>query len=110
MLENELRAAEYKIGLFGIGADGHTAGVLPRSVAVNAMGWSVAYDAGTFERITITPKTIVKLDEAVAFAQGKEKWKVVEDLEKNDLDIHEQPAQILKKVPLLKIFTNYKTK
>lgn len=109
-LKEELHNAEYRIGLFGIGADGHTAGILPGSPAVDAPGWSFAYSAGAFERITITPKTIVELDEVVAFVQGKEKWKVMEDLKKNNLDIHKQPAQILKKVPLLKIFTNYKTK
>lgn len=109
-LEEELCKAEYKIGLFGVGADGHTAGILPKSEAVNSSKWSIAYDTEKFERITITPKTIVRLDEAVAFIQGEEKWKIVEDLEKRNLNISEQPAQILKKVPLLTIFTNYKIK
>ncbi len=107
-IDKELSLTEYKIGLFGIGSDGHTAGILPKSEAVNEQQWSVAYNTEKFERITITPKTIVRLDEAVAFVQGQEKWKVIFDLEKNDLDIFSQPAQILKKIPLLTIFTNYK--
>lgn len=107
-LEHELSAAEYKIGLFGIGADGHTAGILPKSVAVNAQEWSTTYDTEKFERITITPKTIERLDEIIVFMQGEEKWSVIENLEKNNLDIFEQPAQILKKVPLLTIFTDKK--
>jgi len=110
-LEEELSKAEYKIGLFGVGADGHTAGILPKSEAMNnASELSVAYDTEKFERITVTPKTIAKLDEAVAFIQGEEKWKIVEDLMKKNLNIFEQPAQILKRVPLLTIFTDYKIK
>jgi 6-phosphogluconolactonase/glucosamine-6-phosphate isomerase/deaminase len=65
------------------------------------------YDTPTFSRITITPKAIEKLDEAVVWMQGENKWNVLKDLEK-DIDIKKQPAQILKKVPLLTIFTDYK--
>ena len=109
-LEEEFRSADYKVGLFGIGKDGHVAGILPGSPAVLVAGWSAAYDAGKFERITITPETIVKLDEAVVFAEGEEKWPIIRDLAENDLDISQEPAQILKKVPLLTIFTDYKLK
>ena len=100
---------EYRIGLFGIGRDGHTAGILPGSLAVDAEGYAFAYKTEKFERITITLKTIEKLDEIIVWAQDKEKWKVIENLLLNEnTDIIKQPAQILKKVPLLTIFTDYK--
>lgn len=107
ILGQELKAAEYKIGLFGIGTDGHTAGILPESEAVKATDLAYGYKTEKFERITVTFKTIEKLDEAVVWMQGEEKWKVLESLEK-EIDVIEQPAQILKKVPLLTIFTDYK--
>ena len=97
---------QYKIGLFGIGSDGHTAGILPGSGAVLSKKLAFGYDAPTFSRITITPKAIEKLDEAIVWAQGKEKWEVLKDLQKNN-SILKQPAQILKKVPVLTIFTDY---
>ena len=109
-LEKELKKADYKIGLFGVGKDGHTAGIIPKSDAVKSQAWACNHKTPQFERITITPKTIEKLDEAVIFMQGEEKWKVVEDLETKDIDINLQPAQILKKVPLLTLFTDYKKK
>jgi 6-phosphogluconolactonase/glucosamine-6-phosphate isomerase/deaminase len=65
------------------------------------------YDTPTFSRITITPKVIEKLDEAVVWAQGEDKWGVVKDLIRNEIKIEKQPAQILKKVPLLTIFSDY---
>lgn len=106
-LDQQLKIADYKIGLFGIGKDGHTAGILPESVAVLSQDLAVSYDTPIFVRITITPKTIEKLDEAVVWMQGEDKWKVVKDLIENDIEIIKQPAQILKKVPLLTIFTDY---
>lgn len=107
ILNEEFMITEYKIGLFGIGADGHTAGILPESVAVKCQELACGYDTPSFSRITMTALAIEKLDEVVVFAQGEEKWKVIKNLEK-DIDIIKQPAQILKKVPLLTIFTDYK--
>ncbi len=109
-LDQELklnRENKYIIGLFGVGADGHTAGILPESEAVRSGGWALGYDTPIFPRITITPKVIEQLDEAVVWLQGKEKWSALEDLKK-DIEIAKQPAQVLKKVPLLTIFTDFK--
>lgn len=114
-LAYEFNIAGYTIGLFGVGADGHTMGILPDSEAVNSEDLAFGYETRTFSRITITPALIEKLDEAVVFMQGKEKWGVLEDLaspvgsrpmEKN-IAIIKQPAQVLKKVRLLTIFTDY---
>jgi 6-phosphogluconolactonase/glucosamine-6-phosphate isomerase/deaminase len=106
-LNEEFTRAEYKIGLFGIGADGHTAGILPESLAVSAKDLAFGYETATFSRITITFKAIEKLDEIVVWAQGEDKWKVLKELQ-TDIDIIKQPAQILKKVPLLTIFSDMK--
>ncbi len=106
-LEIELQKADYKIGLFGVGTDGHTAGILPESGAVFADDLVFGYNTPTFLRITITLQMIEKLDQAVVFMQGKEKWPVLQDL-KTIIEISKQPAQILKKVPSLTIFTDYK--
>lgn len=108
VLETELKLAEYKIGLFGVGVDGHTAGILPESPAAIASGFAFSYETPIFSRITITPKVIEALDEAVVFMQGKEKWEVIKDLLEKNVEIVKQPAQLLKKVPLLTIFTDYK--
>ncbi|MFA6353388.1 MAG: 6-phosphogluconolactonase [Candidatus Paceibacterota bacterium] len=109
-IEREFKLAEYKIGLFGVGADGHTSGILPESGAVNSEDLAYGYDTPTFSRITTTPKAIEKLDEVVAWIQGKNKWSIVENLQEKDIDIAKQPAQVLKRVLLLTIFTDYKNK
>lgn len=107
-LKQELVAADYRIALFGIGKDGHTGGMLPESPAVTYENFAFGYDTETFSRITVTPKVVEKLEEVVVWVQGEEKWGVVESLKEKNIDITKQPAQILKKVPLLTIFTDYK--
>jgi 6-phosphogluconolactonase/glucosamine-6-phosphate isomerase/deaminase len=106
-LKEELTNADYKIGLFGVGSDGHTAGILPQSVAVTYEEIVCGYTTENFERITTTPKLIKNLDEAVVFIQGEAKWGVVKDLNEKNIDLETQPAQILKSIPLLTIFTDY---
>jgi len=107
MLKEEISKADYKIGIFGIGIDGHTAGILPKTEAVNSNEFAFAYETEKYDRITITPKTILMLDEAIVYAMGDIKWPLIENL-KNEISIEEMPAQILKKVRLLTIFTDYK--
>ena len=106
-LKIELEKAEYKIGLFGVGKDGHTAGNLPGSIAVTSTDFASHYDTPAFSRITMTPLAIQKLDEAVVWMQGEEKWPVVKDLIENNIEIIKQPAQVLKRISLLTIFTDY---
>jgi 6-phosphogluconolactonase/glucosamine-6-phosphate isomerase/deaminase len=103
----EMVSVNYRLGFFGIGADGHTAGILPGSPACQAPTFAMGYETGEFTRITMTYPAIEKLDEAVVYAVGQSKWPVLDQLEL-DLPIEQQPAQILKKVPKLTIFNDYK--
>ena len=106
ILKEELDKADYKIGIFGIGIDGHTAGILPYTKAVNDKELVCSYNTEEFNRITITPSVVKVLDEAVIYAMGDSKWPIIEKL-KGDVSIEEMPAQILKSVPKLTIFTDY---
>lgn len=105
-LNSEFKKADYKLALLGIGADGHTAGILPSSDALRSSGLVCFYNTELYNRITVTPSAISLLDEVIVYANGKEKWTAIENLYK-DIDIALEPAQILKKVPLLTIFTDY---
>lgn len=106
-LQRELQQADWAIGLFGMGADGHTAGMLPGSPAVHADSYAEVYDAPNFERLTMTTRAIPELDEAVVYAVGQEKWPALKSLQ-GEKPVSEQPAQILKQVPVLTIYTDYK--
>lgn len=97
-LSGALSAADVAIGLFGIGADGHTAGILPGSPAVESKQLVAAYTAADFQRITITPVCIAQLDTVITYVADEKKQAALQQLVQQDIPIAEQPAQALKLV------------
>ncbi len=102
-VEKILGESDFTIGLFGIGADGHTAGIMPQSVVVNSTDFVSGYQAKDYLRVTITPKAIAEIDEAVLYADDKAKIKALKDLE-SDIPYEIEPAQALKQAGGLIIF------
>lgn len=99
--------ADYRIGFFGIGPDGHTAGILPHSPAVRSLDLGAGYDAGNYRRITMTPLAIERLNTAIVYAAGKPKHPILDGLS-NDISIDDMPSQALKRAGKLVIFNDYK--
>lgn len=98
--------ADVVIGQFGLGADGHIAGALPRTVGASSAETAVGYEAANFTRITLTLDTIGTIDAAYAFAFGASKNPVIDGLRSADLPIEDQPAQILKQMPEAYLYTD----
>lgn len=106
-LERLFATHDYKIGLFGIGADGHTAGIKPHTVAVTSDEYAVQFEGADFARVTMTPKAIAELDEVVAYAYGTDKYPALRQLLHEDLPLLDQPAQALKTVPRSTLFSDF---
>jgi 6-phosphogluconolactonase/glucosamine-6-phosphate isomerase/deaminase len=86
------------IGQFGVGGDGHIAGIMPHSPAITDPGPVSAYDAGPFVRITVSPSMIERIPIAYAFIFGSPKKEAVRRLCDENLPIQDQPAQVLKRL------------
>jgi len=93
-----LDQAELVVAQFGIGGDGHIAGILPNSPAVDSPQPAVGYDAGKFMRITLTPSVLRRIDSAYALVYGETKRHALEQLRDQNLPLTDQPAQILKEI------------
>ncbi len=104
-LEEKFEWADWKVGIFGVGEDGHTAGILPESPAVSFPRLAFGYYTEKFNRITMTAKAIGMLDEAIVFAQGEKKRRPLRKLEE-EISVAKMPAQALKKARKLTIFTD----
>lgn len=104
-LQEYCQGAAYCLGFFGMGTDGHTAGILPDSPAVTETTWAACYQGPDFMRITMTPPAIAALSEAIVYAKGPAKLTALTNLQ-SELPLNEQPAQALKKVPQLTIFND----
>lgn len=105
-VEEDLEWNDFKIGLFGMGTDGHIAGIKPDSPAVASAELVQYFSGDDFERITITPTAIARLDAAVVYAVGTEKYPQLDRLQ-TELPVADQPAQILKDIADLTIFSDY---
>lgn len=95
----EADKADLTIAMFGIGSDGHIAGILPGSMAVTENAAACGYDAGTFQRITLTFPSLMRIQIAYAFVYGAEKQQALSRLRHQDIPTSEQPSQILKSIP-----------
>ena len=87
------------VAQFGIGADGHIAGMLPHTGGLAATELAFGYDSPPFVRITMTPPAFARITSAYAFAFGEPKHDAVTKLWQKDLTIDEMPCQILKRIP-----------
>ena len=103
LLEN----ADYRVALMGMGADGHIAGLLPGVSVRQDEALVVGYKADDYERLSITPTAIGRLDEVVLVTAGASKWPQLARL-KTDIDSADQPAQLLKRVPKVQIYSDDK--
>lgn len=106
----------YNIGIFGIGEDGHTAGIFPSPIET----FSRIYQTGDLyihvtqtaheyaERTTVTPTFIEEsLDEVVLYAVGKNKCENILDYMYNKtFTQHEIPALIPASHPQSMLFTD----
>lgn len=114
----EVSAAEYNnfirsildqgyfiLGLLGMGADGHTAGILPGSPAVSSSKFVDYYTASDFARITLTAKGLSVIHKAVVYAEGEAKKGALEDLTRS-LPPAKQPAQLLKAIADVDVYNN----
>lgn len=100
--------ADYSLGFFGIGADGHTAGIKPHSPAVTATDYAADFSGQDFERITMTGEAIARLSQAVIYAMGADKQPTLHQLLTSTVAVNDQPAQLLKTVRQCTLFTDIK--
>jgi 6-phosphogluconolactonase/glucosamine-6-phosphate isomerase/deaminase len=94
------------IGQFGIGADGHIAGILPGSDSVNSKELVDGYSTETYTRITLTPEALLRVSIGYAYVSGDTKLTALTNLRDKDLPITEQPSQILKQIPEAYVYSD----
>lgn len=102
-LRNAFQTNSAIFGLFGLGEDGHTAGILPGSPAVESNEIVTHFPGPDFNRTTTTPVSFRSIDTAFLVAYGENKLEQIQRLNE-DLPTAEQPAQALKSIPELIIY------
>ncbi|HET7629952.1 MAG TPA: 6-phosphogluconolactonase [Candidatus Saccharimonadales bacterium] len=99
VVKDQFARADFIIAQLGIGDDGHTAGILPGSLAASAKELVAGYAAERFERVTLTFSALQLSDEAYVFAYGPAKLYALSRLRDNQLPPEVLPAGILRRIP-----------
>ncbi len=94
------------IAQFGVGADLHIAGILPESPAASDKGLVSYYRSGMYERITLTFDAILLVHVAYVFIFGEAKREVVSELRSCSDPISMKPANILKSLPEVFVYSD----
>ena len=102
------------IATMGIGPDGHTAGIFPGEHGVDfndntwVVGYTVPKEVNQYpERVTVTNTFLRnKVDQAIVYAVGSDKYRLIQKLQATETSIQEIPATIFKEMPFLIIFTH----
>ena len=102
-LEQLTDGSDTVIGLFGLGTDGHTAGMRPGSPAVGSPLGAIGYATEQFTRITMGPCMFERLDLVYLGFEGTAKLEQIARLGQ-DLSPTEQPLQYLKRAGTLMVY------
>lgn len=97
--EEFLHTADVIVAQFGMGADGHIAGLLPHCSALRSDRLVDGYVGTPFTRISLTLPALHTIHKAYAFIFGESKKNALQILHDRYVPLEEQPAQILKEIP-----------
>jgi 6-phosphogluconolactonase/glucosamine-6-phosphate isomerase/deaminase len=102
-----LANAAVVIGQFGLGGDGHVAGILPDSPAADADEVTVAgYEWKDYTRMTLTPVALKQVTSAYVLAYGDGKKEALERLRANSETLAALPAKLLYEIPEVYVYND----
>ena len=106
-VQNALSHADLVVGQFGIGSDGHIAGILPESPACRAGSATVmGYEWSDYTRMTMTAAALKRITLGYVVAFGDAKRDALERLQKNEESFEQLPACLLYELPEVYVYND----
>ena len=102
----EFIAADYIVAQYGVGPDGHIAGIKPNSPASTSDELVCGYQGDDFERVTLTFPALQQVDEAFAFVYGEKKRPILEKLSGEIPSLADFPAGVLVTTPVSTVYND----
>jgi len=102
-----LAGADIIVGQFGMGPDGHVAGIKPDSPATEADESTVAgYDWEDYRRMTLMPAALRQITTGFLVAYGDDKRGPLKHLQENDEPFAALPAVLLYELPDVYVYND----
>lgn len=103
----EFGKANYIVGQFGMGPDGHIAGLFPNSSGFLSAEAVCGYDhEGTFTRLSLTVPYLSKINEAFVFVFGESKRSAIIRLKKGNESVENLPASIFNLIDTVNFYSD----
>ena len=107
LVEDSFAKAKLVIATLGLGADGHTAGILPDSPAVlDTTTTVIGYDWSDYMRMTLGLAQLTQIDRAFVLAYGDAKCPALQRLHDNQEVISSLPAKVLYDIPTVTVYND----
>ncbi len=107
LVEDSFARAKTVVATLGLGADGHTAGVLPDSPAVlDSTATVIGYNWSDFERMTLGLAQLQQIDQAFVLAYGDTKCSALQRLHDNQDLLSSLPAKVLYDIPSVTVYND----
>jgi len=95
------------VGQFGMGDNGHIAGIQPSSPAVTADETTVAgFEWSDYMRLTLTPNALKRVNVAFLLAYGQNKKEVLIKLQRCEGEVSTFPALLLYEIPEVFVYND----
>lgn len=96
------------IATLGMGADAHTAGILPGSPAIKESGQLVlSYDWADYIRMTVSLSVLRQVQVAAVLAYGEAKQQAVLRLQKHNEALSVVPSVVLYDIPTVTVYNSF---
>lgn len=103
-----LSSAQVVIGQFGMGDNGHVAGVQPESPAATADETTVAgFTWSDYDRLTLTPRALKRIDAGYLLAYGPSKKEALQRLQERAESLAGLPAVLLYEIPEVYVYNDH---
>lgn len=100
--------ADVIVGQFGVGGDGHTAGILPNSPAcLESTECVVGYEAKDYWRMTLTKSALLNTDYAFVLAYGENKKSALLKLKQKSQSVCDIPASLIGEIPHSYVYNDF---
>ncbi|QQS19591.1 6-phosphogluconolactonase [Candidatus Saccharibacteria bacterium] len=108
LAEDAMAEADVVVATLGMGADAHTAGLLPESPALtDTVSTVVGYSWSDFARMTLGVPMLLKINHAWVLAYGETKKESLKRLQRNAESVEHLPAKILYDLASVTVYNDY---
>lgn len=108
LVQDMFARADHIVGIFGVGADGHTAGILPHSPSTtDTVSTVIGYTWQDYDRMTLGTNSLTQINTAFVLAYGDSKKRALHRIQARNEQFEALPAKVLYDIQDVTIYNDF---